>query len=222
MRTAICVEVRDGLLHIFMPPTETIEDYLDLAAAIEDVAEASGQKLVLEGYAPPYDPRIQSFSVTPDPGVIEVNIHPAESWEETVRNTDIVYEEARATGLVTEKFLIDGKHVGTGGGNHMTLGGVFATDSPNVAAARSPAQPHRLLAQSPIAVLSLLRAFSSARPASIPVSMKAATTRPTSSKSPFKALDAASGQAVLAGRSHLPQCAHRHDGQHASRGVLHR
>jgi uncharacterized protein (DUF2126 family)/transglutaminase-like putative cysteine protease len=130
IRTAVCVEVRDGLLHVFMPPTETIEDYLDLAAAVEDVAEESGQKLVLEGYAPPYDPRIQSFSVTPDPGVIEVNIQPAETWDEAVRHTDILYEEARAIGLVTEKFMLDGKHIGTGGGNHVTLGGAYPTDSP--------------------------------------------------------------------------------------------
>lgn len=130
VRTALCVELRDGLLHVFMPPTDCIEDYLDLAAAIEDVAEESSQKLVLEGYAPPYDPRIQSFSVTPDPGVIEVNIHPAASWDEAVRHTDVLYEEARAVGLVTEKFMLDGKHVGTGGGNHVTLGGDYPTDSP--------------------------------------------------------------------------------------------
>jgi uncharacterized protein (DUF2126 family)/transglutaminase-like putative cysteine protease len=130
VRTALCTEIRDGLLHIFMPPTETIEDYLDLAAAIEDVAEERNQKLVLEGYAPPYDPRIQSFSVTPDPGVIEVNIHPAANWDEAVDHTNIVYEDARAVGLVTEKFMLDGRHVGTGGGNHVTLGGAHPIDSP--------------------------------------------------------------------------------------------
>ncbi|HWE76648.1 MAG TPA: transglutaminase family protein [Stellaceae bacterium] len=130
VRTALCAEVRDGLLHIFMPPTESIEDYLDLATAIEDVAEERDQKVVLEGYAPPYDPRIQSFSVTPDPGVIEVNIHPAANWDETVAHTNIVYEDARAVGLVTEKFMLDGRHVGTGGGNHVTLGGAHPVDSP--------------------------------------------------------------------------------------------
>ena len=130
VRTALCAEVRDGILHIFMPPAETVEDFLDLAAAIEDVAAERKQKVMLEGYPPPFDPRLQTFSVTPDPGVIEVNIHPAATWNETVRNTDIVYEEARATGLVTEKFMLDGRHVGTGGGNHMTLGGIDPVDSP--------------------------------------------------------------------------------------------
>jgi uncharacterized protein (DUF2126 family)/transglutaminase-like putative cysteine protease len=130
LRTAICTEVRNGHLHIFMPPLEDVEDYLDLCAAIEDVAESRGQKVVLEGYAPPADNRIASFSVTPDPGVIEVNIHPAASWNELAVGTTAVYEEARATGLVTEKFMLDGRHTGTGGGNHIVLGGATAGDSP--------------------------------------------------------------------------------------------
>jgi uncharacterized protein (DUF2126 family) len=130
LRTALCTEVRDGLLHVFMPPLEDAEDYLDLCAAIEDVAESRGQKVMIEGYPPPADHRIANFSVTPDPGVIEVNIHPAASWDELVGGTTAVYEEARATGLVTEKFMLDGRHTGTGGGNHIVLGGATAADSP--------------------------------------------------------------------------------------------
>ncbi len=130
VRTAVCAEVRDGLLHVFMPPTETIEDYLDLVAAVEAVAAESAQPIVVEGYPPPFDPRLKHFSITPDPGVLEVNIHPAEQWDEIVRHTSAVYEEARATGLVTEKFMLDGRHVGTGGGNHVTLGGTTPNDSP--------------------------------------------------------------------------------------------
>ncbi|MGE0734168.1 MAG: DUF2126 domain-containing protein [Alphaproteobacteria bacterium] len=130
VRTALCVEVRDGRLHVFMPPVETAEDYLDLSAAIEEVAAGRGQKVVLEGYPMPFDPRIAHFSVTPDPGVIEVNIHPADNWNQLVDNTNIVYEEARATRLVTEKFMLDGRHVGTGGGNHIVVGGATPADSP--------------------------------------------------------------------------------------------
>ncbi len=129
-RTALCVEARDGLLHIFMPPVETAEDYLDLAAAVEHVAEASAQPVVIEGYPPPHDPRLLQFSITPDPGVVEVNIHPAESWGKLVENVTTVYDEARECGLVTEKFMVDGRHVGTGGGNHMVLGGETPSDSP--------------------------------------------------------------------------------------------
>jgi uncharacterized protein (DUF2126 family) len=130
VRAALCVEVRNGLMHIFMPPLETAEDFLELAAAIEDVAADRGQPVMIEGYHPSFDPRINKFSVTPDPGVIEVNIHPAASWDELTDFTSGVYEDARAVGLVAEKFMLDGRHVGTGGGNHIVLGGATPADSP--------------------------------------------------------------------------------------------
>jgi uncharacterized protein (DUF2126 family) len=130
IHTALCVEVRDGRLHVFMPPLKRIEDYLALVTAVERSAARLKLKLRIEGYAPPRDPRIKLLSVTPDPGVIEVNIHPAASWNELVYNISTLYQEARLTRLGTEKFMLDGRHTGTGGGNHATLGGATATDSP--------------------------------------------------------------------------------------------
>jgi uncharacterized protein (DUF2126 family)/transglutaminase-like putative cysteine protease len=130
VRTALCIEPRDGLLHIFMPPVHAVEDFLDLIAAVEDTAQDLGQKVVIEGYKPQPDPRIGHFSITPDPGVIEVNVQPSASWDELVDSTTTLYEEARNTRLSTEKFMMDGRHVGTGGGNHLTLGGASAADSP--------------------------------------------------------------------------------------------
>lgn len=130
IHTALCVQVRDGRLHVFMPPVSRLEDYLSLVAAIEDTAAALKLKLWLEGYTPPRDARIQLLSVTPDPGVIEVNIHPAASWKDLVNNITLLYEEARQTRLGTEKFMLDGRHTGTGGGNHVTLGGATPADSP--------------------------------------------------------------------------------------------
>ena len=129
-RTAMCAEPREGVLYIFMPPTDALEDYLELTAAVESAAEALSQPIVMEGYEPPRDPRLMSFRVTPDPGVIEVNVHPAGSWDELVDRTTHLYEAARQSRLRTEKFMLDGRHTGTGGGNHFVLGGATASDSP--------------------------------------------------------------------------------------------
>jgi len=130
IHTALCVEVRGGRLHVFMPPLKRIEDYLALVSTVENTAAKLALKLWIEGYPPPRDPRIKLLSVTPDPGVIEVNIHPAATWGELVYNMTTLYQEARLTRLGTEKFMVDGRHTGTGGGNHATLGGATAEDSP--------------------------------------------------------------------------------------------
>ncbi len=132
VRTALCVGARNGLLHVFMPPTETAEDYLDLVAAVEGVAADRAQEVVIEGYPPPHDPRLNHFCVTPDPGVIEVNVHPSGSWDELVQVTTTVYDEARAMRLVPEKFMLDGRHVGTGGGNHIVIGHIPAPCQPRI------------------------------------------------------------------------------------------
>ena len=129
IHTALCVESRDGRLYVFMPPTDQLEDYLNLLNAIEETAESLEMSIIIEGYEPPHDHRINLLQVTPDPGVIEVNIHPARSWEELVNNTTLLYEEARQARLGTEKFMLDGRHTGTGGGNHVTIGGPTAADS---------------------------------------------------------------------------------------------
>jgi uncharacterized protein (DUF2126 family) len=129
-RTAICAEARNGVLHIFMPPVSTLEEYLELVAAVEATAAELWQPVLIEGYEPPRDPRLQQIRVTPDPGVIEVNIQPAASWTESVEHTTFLYEAAHLSRLATEKFMLDGRHSGTGGGNHFVIGGPTTLDSP--------------------------------------------------------------------------------------------
>ena len=128
-RPALCAQVRDGKLRIFMPPVEYLADYLDLISAIEDTAAHAQMAVAIEGYTPPYDPRISVLKVTPDPGVIEVNVQPAESWDQMVSNTTALYGLAREARLGTEKFMLDGRHSGTGGGNHVVIGGSTPGDS---------------------------------------------------------------------------------------------
>jgi len=129
-RTSMCVQARDGVLYVFMPPVRELEDYLELIAAVEAAAEALDQPIILEGYEPPGDPRLRNFRVTPDPGVVEVNVQPSENWDELVDRTTFLYDAARESRLQSEKFMLDGRHVGTGGGNHFVLGGATPQDSP--------------------------------------------------------------------------------------------
>ena len=150
VRTALCVEVRDprrangpeadaaalkkgdvqGVLYVFMPPLEDVQDYLNLVAAVEATASELKMRIVMEGYPPPRDPRLKLLQVTPDPGVIEVNIHPAHNWGELVAHTEFLYQAAFETRLSAEKFMTDGRHTGTGGGNHVVMGGATPADSP--------------------------------------------------------------------------------------------
>jgi len=130
VRTAVSIEPRDGVVRVFMPPVQRVDEYLELAGHLEAAAAGLNLPIQIEGYEPPYDPRIGVIKVTPDPGVIEVNVHPAASWREAVAITTDLYADARQTRLGAEKFMVDGRHTGTGGGNHVVMGGVTPDDSP--------------------------------------------------------------------------------------------
>jgi len=130
VRAALAAEPRNGRLCIFMPPVAELEDYLDLVAAIEDACVELELNVHLEGYEPPHDPRLNVIKITPDPGVIEANIQPARTWDEMRAITEGLYEDAHFARLTTEKFMVDGRHTGTGGGNHIVVGAAKPLDSP--------------------------------------------------------------------------------------------
>lgn len=130
IRTTLCVEAREGRLYVFMPPVYSLDNYVEIIAAIEETAKQLNAPVIIEGYEPPKDPRVQKLLVTPDPGVVEVNVHPTDNWRDMVANMTELYEAARESRLGSEKFMLDGRHTGTGGGNHITLGGKTPADSP--------------------------------------------------------------------------------------------
>jgi uncharacterized protein (DUF2126 family) len=247
-RTALCVEVRDprrasgpkaeavgeksGVLYVFMPPLERLEDYLDLLAAIEATAQEQGVQLVLEGYPPPRDPRLRLLQVTPDPGVIEVNIHPVSHWNELVHHTEFLYQAAFECRLSAEKFMTDGRHTGTGGGNHFVLGGATPADSPFLRRPGAAGQPAAVLAQPPQPELPVLRHVHRPDEPGARASTRPATTSSTSWRSrcseihrnrraarPGEAGELG-GHAALAGGPHAAQHPDRRHRQHAPQRVL--
>ncbi len=130
VRTALCVEPRQGHLYVFMPPLQQLDDYLALVHIIEQTCRILGTQVIIEGYEPPQDPRLECLRITPDPGVVEVNIHPAYTWRELVEQTTHLYAMAQQARLRAEKFMLDGRHTGTGGGHHLVLGAGQTLDSP--------------------------------------------------------------------------------------------
>lgn len=130
VRTALCLEPRDGNLYVFLPPLEDNERFVALVAAIERTAAAEKLPVIIEGYQLKHDARVTKLVVTPDPGVVEINVHPATKWRDIVHNYDTIFERAKESKLGTNKFMLDGRHTGTGGGNHITLGGTTPAESP--------------------------------------------------------------------------------------------
>jgi len=130
IRPSLCVQAREGRMHVFLPYAPKLADYLDLVSAVEDTCQFLKVSVWVEGYGPAPDPRLRSFSVTPDPGVLEVNLPPASNWDELERINTLLDTEARRNRLTAEKFAYDGTRNATGGGSHIVIGGATLLDSP--------------------------------------------------------------------------------------------
>jgi uncharacterized protein (DUF2126 family)/transglutaminase-like putative cysteine protease len=130
IRPSLCVQAREGRLHVFLPYAPQLADYLDLVSAVEDTCIYLNVPVWVEGYAPAADPRLRSFSVTPDPGVLEINLPPTGNWDDLEQVNTVLDEEARSNRLTAEKFAYDGRHQATGGGSHIVVGGATVLDSP--------------------------------------------------------------------------------------------
>ncbi|WP_448572316.1 transglutaminase family protein [Trichothermofontia sp.] len=130
IQVALTVEVRDGQIYLFIPPWGSAQGFVELVAAIAQAATSLALPVTLEGYLPAANQGLVGFQITPDPGVIEVNIHPVADWPALISQTTTLYEVAAQCQLGTEKYGWDGQRLSTGGGAHITLGGTYPEDSP--------------------------------------------------------------------------------------------
>ncbi len=128
--TALCVEERDGAVRVFFPPLESADDFLALLAIVDETAQTLSMSVALEGYPPVSTPELKKFCVTPDPGVLEVALPPVTTVRQHAELVDAVFDVALHAGLHSEKYLLDGRMAGSGGGNHVTFGGPEPLQSP--------------------------------------------------------------------------------------------
>jgi uncharacterized protein (DUF2126 family) len=130
LRRALTAEIRDGTLTIFIPPL-LLSSYLALLVAIEGVlASQKIRDVVLAGYAPPADPKLPTVGLASDPGVLEINVSPCDTWADYDKQLVQLYEAAEACGLCARKLQFNGREVGTGGGAHLVFGGPVGLLSP--------------------------------------------------------------------------------------------
>ena len=188
----LCVEAREGILHVFMPPVAKVEEYLHLVSAVEQTAASCRMPVRIEGYRRRTIRGCTHFKVTPDPGVIEVNLQPASNWERTGHETTtVLYEEARQSRLGHRKVHARRpphrhRRRQPPGARRRHAGG-----QPVPAPPRPAGQPGHLLEQSAVACRTCSPACSSAPPARRRAWTKPGTRRFTNWKRPSRNCPAA-------------------------------
>jgi len=131
LRRNLTVEIKEGALVVFLPPVRSFAAFSELVRTVERLAAKLDLPPVqLEGYVPPSDEDLESIALTSDPGVLEVNLPPADNWADYERVIRGLFKSAEAIGLRGYKYQLSGRKVSTGGGAHIILGGPSVENNP--------------------------------------------------------------------------------------------
>ncbi len=131
LRRALTIELRDGTQRVFLPPLlqPAFRELLDRLSAL--LARHGVGKVFFEGYLPSDEAAAWTrVGLTADPGVLEVNVPPCETWQDYHRWLVILEETGRTVDLRSWKQNPQGNDAGTGGGNHLLFGGPSLDENP--------------------------------------------------------------------------------------------
>lgn len=124
-------EEAPGVVRVELPGLPDVPAFV---ALLQDLAEAARRAeqpaLVLAGCPPPVNPSAAWTTVTPDPGVIEVNMAPAPNVSTFLDWMRELHGAASRHSLSPERYWFNGDVADSGGGGHLTLGGPTAERSP--------------------------------------------------------------------------------------------
>jgi len=123
--------VEDGCVVLELPAYRSV----DLFAAFLGVLAGACRSvelpaLILRGHPPPVDDRVAFATITPDPGVIEVNMAPCRSVAELYAAQRAIHAAAVGERLSARRRHFNGEVTDSGGGGHLTFGGRHPEQSP--------------------------------------------------------------------------------------------
>ncbi|MBX3271016.1 MAG: transglutaminase family protein [Sandaracinaceae bacterium] len=121
----------DGHVALELPAFESVDLFVGFLGVVAAAARALPlDALILRGYPPPVDDRVAFTTVTPDPGVVEVNMAPCRSATELHHASRAIHAAAAAAELSPARRQYNGEVTDSGGGGHLTFGGPRPEASP--------------------------------------------------------------------------------------------
>ena len=224
VRTALCVEPREGMLHVFMPPVELARGVPGAGGRHRGRRRASASsRCASRATTPPTDHRLDRLSVTPDPGVIEVNVHPTRTWRDLAEMTDgALRRGARSAGSAPRSSCSTGATPAPAAATTSCWAAPTPGRQPVPAPARSAAQPGRLLRQPPVAVVPVLGHVRRAHQPGAAHRRGPPGHHPRAGAGVRARCRREGRRPALAGRSDLPPPAGRRHRQHPPHRDLHR